>query len=153
MTPLPPSQQIPAIHELLLEVLASAQDRDLDASYGVALFQRPGPHGMPVFGIVTSSGESTVLTHRMLRALREQRVFISGRVGACIQEGLPGSSPRAVPALLLDEPAVRITVTCVIGSSPDDVDRTASLSTSFVASELHAPLIVACLDRPDGWPA
>jgi hypothetical protein len=153
MTPLPPSQHAPAVHELLLEVLASAQDRDLDASYGVALFQRPGPYGMPVFGVVTSSGESTVLTHRMLRALQEQRVFVSGRVGAWIQEGLPGAVARAVPSLLLDEPALRLTVRCVIGSSPDDVGRTASLSASFVASELHAPLIVLCPRRPDGWPA
>jgi len=152
MTPEPIPQDLVAVHDLLRETVAAAQDKGAPFQYGIAIFPRAGRFGAPVFGIATSGGESTVLTYRMLQSLIELPVYISGRVPATIREGLTYGPPRVIPAALLDQPVLRIGFTLCIGSTRDDLDRTQPLESSVFAGDLTAPIILLTDACPDGWP-
>jgi hypothetical protein len=50
-----------AVHDLLTETIAIAQDNGVGFGYGMAFFPRTGRFDAPVFGVVTRGGESTTL--------------------------------------------------------------------------------------------
>ncbi len=141
-----------AVHDLLTETLAVAEDSGHGFSHGLALFPRIGRFDAPVFGVVTRGGESTTLTYRLLQSLAEIPVFISGRVPATIRDGMAFGPPRATPAALMDQPVLHIMLTTCIGSTREDMDRTMSLESTVFAGDLKAPIILLTEGRPDGWP-
>ena len=141
-----------AVHDLLTETLAIAQDSGGSFGYGVALFPRTGRFEAPVFGMVTRGGESTTLTYRMLQALREHEVFVSGRVAASVRDGMASRPPRTPPPALLDQPILHISLTISIGATPDDDDRTMPLESTIFAGDLKAPIVLLMEQRPEGWP-
>ncbi|MBS1241322.1 MAG: hypothetical protein H6R40_749 [Gemmatimonadetes bacterium] len=148
----PTRADVLAVHDLLMETLAAANDAGADFGYGVALFPRPGRFDALVFGVVTRGGESTTLTYRMLQELMEQRVWVSGRVLATLRDAKAFGPPRATPTGLLDQPVLHLTFTCAIGPHPDDADRTMPFESTIFAGELKAPVLLLLRRRPAGWP-
>jgi hypothetical protein len=141
-----------AVHDLLMEALAVSQDNGGGCKYGVAVFPRTGRFDAPVFGIVTRGGESTTLTYRLLRNLMDQAVLISGRVSATLRDGMSFSPARTPPPALLDQPVLHLAIRCMIGTTPDDLERTMPLESTVFAGDLKAPLILLMEARPEGWP-
>jgi hypothetical protein len=141
-----------AVHDLLTEALAISHDSGEDFQYGVALFPRLGRFDAPVFGLVTRGGESTTLTYRMLQALGEQQVHVSGRVAAWVRDGMAFGPPRTPPPALLDQPVLHVSITCTIGTTPDDHDRTMPLESTIFSGDLRAPIVLLMSHRPEGWP-
>jgi hypothetical protein len=141
-----------AVHDLLMETLAIAEDRGQGFGYGIALFPRTGRFEAPVFGVVTRGGESTTLTYRMLQAVQGQSLHISGRVPATIRDGMAFGPPRVAPPALLDQPVLHLSLTCSIGMTPDDQERTMPLESTVFAGDLKAPIILLLGERPAGWP-
>jgi hypothetical protein len=141
-----------AAQDLLRDSLVLANDEVRAFGYGFALYPRPGRFDAPVFGLLTSGGESTTLTYRLLQALGPVPVYLSGRVPAIIREGMTLSPNRGVPAVLLDQPVLRIGFTLTIGPTRDDLDRTMPLESMVFAGDLRAPLVLLTEERPEGWP-
>jgi hypothetical protein len=148
----PMPQGLLAVHDLIREALCTASAGGHDFAYGIALFPRFGRYDARVFGVATSSGESTTLTYRLLRALCGLPVCISGRVQAVIREGLADGVPRSIPAVMLDQPVLRLGLTCMIGLSCDDADRTMPLESLVFAGDLTAPIVLLMDLVPEGWP-
>ncbi|MGH7559417.1 MAG: hypothetical protein ACRENB_00195 [Gemmatimonadales bacterium] len=146
-----PKNLVP-VHELLTETLDTANDSGECFGYGVALFARTGRFDAPVFGVVTRGGESTTLTYRMLQALVDQPVFISGRVASAVRDGMSFGPPRVPPPALLDQPILHLTFTMLVGASRDDLDRTHPLESTIFAGDLKAPIVLLLEKRPAGWP-
>jgi membrane-associated phospholipid phosphatase len=140
------------VHDLLTESLATAGDGHGTLEYGFAFFPRLGRFDAPVFGVVTRGGESTTLTYRMLQALAEQPLWISGRVLASVREAHAFRLARVAPTGLADQPVLHLVLTTWIGPTPDDRDRTAPLETTLYAGDLDAPLLFLTPSRPQGWP-
>lgn len=141
-----------AVHDLLTETLAIAQDSGHGFNYGLAFFPRNGRFEAPVFGVVTRGGESTTLTYRMLHALVGQTVHISGRVPATVRDGMSFGPGRTPPPALFDQPVLHVSLTCSIGMTPDDHERTMPLESTVFAGDLRAPIILLMDQRPTGWP-
>lgn len=141
-----------AVHDLLTETLAIAQDNGHPFDYGFAFFPRTGRFEAPVFGVVTRGGESTTLTYRMLHVLLGQRVYISGRVPATVRDGMSFGPKRIPPPALLDQPVLHVSLTCSIGMTMDDDERTMPLESTVFAGDLSAPIIFLLEQRPAGWP-
>jgi hypothetical protein len=141
-----------AVHDLLTEALAVSQDSGGTCKYGVAIFPRTGRFDAPVFGVVTRGGESTTLTYRLLRNLMDQSVLISGRVTATLRDGMSFSPSRTPPPALLDQPVLHLSIRCIIGTTPDDQERTMPLESTVFAGDLKAPLVLLMEGRPEGWP-
>jgi hypothetical protein len=97
---------------------------------------------------VTRGGESTTLTYRMLQNLREQTVYVSGRVTAWLRDGMAFGPPRTPPPALLDQPVLHVSLTCSIGMTPDDHDRTMPLETTIFSGDLRAPIVLLMEQRP-----
>jgi len=148
----PMPQGLLAVHDLIREALGTASAGGHDFAYGIALFPRTGRYDARVFGVATSAGESTALTYRLLQALFGLPVYVSGRVPAQIREGLADSVPRNIPAVMLDQPVLRIGLTCTIGISCDDADRTMPLESLVFAGDLTAPIVLLMDLVPEGWP-
>ncbi len=148
----PIPKNLVAVHDLLTEALAVSEDSGGDCKYGVAIFPRAGRFDAPVFGVVTRGGESTTLTYRLLRSLMERTVLISGRVTATLSDGMTFSTGRTAPAALLDQPVLHLSIRCIIGTTPENHDRTTPLDSTLFAGELRAPLVLLMGSRPDGWP-
>jgi hypothetical protein len=141
-----------AVHDLLTEALTIAEDSGGGWQYGLALFPRTGRFEAPVFGVVTRGGESTTLTYRLLRNLMDHNVLISGRVRATLSDGMSFSTARKPPPALLDQPVLHLSIRCVIGTTPDDHDRTMALESTVFAGDMKAPLVLLLEARPEGWP-
>ena len=141
-----------AVHDLLTEALAIAQDSGGCFRYGIALFPRTGRFEAPVFGLVTRGGESTTLTYRLLQNLMDQPVHISGRVLAAVRDGMALTPSRTPPPALLDQPVLHLSIRCAIGTTLDDCDRTMPLESTVFAGDLHAPILLLMEQRPEGWP-
>ena len=149
----PIPQNLIAVHDLLTETLTLANEEATRFGWGVAVFPRTGRFDAPVFGVVTCGGESTTLTYRLLQTLMELPVFVSGRVPATIRDGMAfGPRRSSPPPALLDQPVLHIMLTCCIGLSREDLDRTMPLESTVFAGDLKAPLILLTESRPDGWP-
>jgi hypothetical protein len=148
----PIPRNLVAVHDLLTEALAISQDSGGSSQYGLALFPRAGRFEAPVFGVVTRGGESTTLTYRLLRNLMGQTVLISGRVPASLSDGMSFSTSRTPLPALLDQPVLHLTIRCVIGTTPDDHDRTMPLESTVFAGDMKAPLVLLMDTRPEGWP-
>ena len=148
----PAPQPLLAVHDLLRETLAAANDSDSPLGYGLALYPRSGRFDAPVFGVLTSGGESTILTYRLLQALIDLPVYISGRVAASVRDGITYSPPRMLPSVLLDQPVLRVGFTCDIGATRNDLERTMPLESTIFAGDLTAPIILLTETRPVGWP-
>lgn len=141
-----------AVHDLLTEALAVANDSGGGFGYGVALFPRLGRFDAPVFGLVTRGGESTTLTYRMLQGLNGQQVHLSGRVAAWVRDGMAFGPPRTPPPALLDQPVLHVSLTCSIGTTPEDHERTMPLESTIFSGDLRAPIVLLMEQRPEGWP-
>lgn len=141
-----------AVHDLLTETLATANDAGGGFEWAVALFPRPGRFEALVFGVVTRGGESTTLTYRMLESLAEQPVWVSGRVCASLRDAKTLGPPRATPTGLLDQPVLHLMLTCWMGLVPDDTERTQPFESTLFAGELRAPVVLLLKRRPEGWP-
>lgn len=150
MEPIPTN--VAPVHDLLAEALAASEDAGGPFHYGLALFPRRGRFDAPVFGVVTRGGESTTLTYRMLRALTEEPVWISGRVVGMIREPQVFGARRAAPTGLLDQPVLHLILSCWAGPDPADMERTAGLESTLYAGDLGAPLLLFTRERPAGWP-
>lgn len=148
----PTRSNLVAVHDLLTETLAAANDAGGDYGYGLALFPRPGRFDALVFGVVTRGGESTTLTYRLLQSLMDQTVWVSGRVGATIRDAKSFGPPRATPTGLLDQPVLHLMFTLYAGPSADDTERTMPLESTVFAGELRAPILLLLRHRPVGWP-
>ena len=148
----PIPRNLVAVHDLLTETIAIAQDNGHCHGYGFAFFPRTGRFDAPVFGVVTRGGESTTLTYRMLHALQGATVHISGRVPAVVRDGMAFGPTRVPPAALLDQPVLHVSLTCSIGMTPDDHERTMPLESTVFAGDLRAPIILLMEQRPNGWP-
>jgi hypothetical protein len=149
----PIPQNLVAVHDLLSETYAQANAGSERFHWGVAVFPRTGRFDAPVFGVVTCGGESTTLTYRLLHSLMEQPVFVSGRVPATIRDGMAFGPRRSCPPpALMDQPVLHILLTCCIGSSRDDLDRTMPLEATVFAGDLKAPIVLLTENRPEGWP-
>lgn len=141
-----------AMHDLLTETLAAANDAGGEFTYGLALFPRPGRFEALVFGVVTRGGESTTLTYRLLEALAEQHVWISGRVIGALRDAKAFGPPRAIPTGLLDQPVLHLMFTCWMGPERDDTERTTPFETTLFAGDLRAPIVLLLKEKPTGWP-
>lgn len=141
-----------AVHDLLTETLAIAQDNGHTFNYGFAFFPRTGRFEAPVFGVITRGGESTTLTYRMLQTLLGQMVHVSGRVPATVRDGVSFGAGQTPPPALLDQPVLHVSLTCSIGLTPDDYDRTMPLESTVFAGDMRAPIILLTDQRPAGWP-
>jgi hypothetical protein len=141
-----------AVHDLLVEMLAAAQDTGPGPNYGIALFPRAGRFDAPVFGVVTRGGESTTLTYRMLQSLGENPVLISGRIFATIRDGMAFGPQRTPPQALLDQPVLHIAFTCWTGGTAEESERTMPLESTIFAGDLRAPIVLLMDSRPEGWP-
>jgi len=141
-----------AVQDLLSEALATVEDSDTPCGYGIALFPRKGRFDAPVFGVLTRGGESTTLTYRMLRALMDHQVLVSGRVLGILADGGSVSPTRVPPPALLDQPVLHITLRCFIGVGAGDLNRTMPLDSTVFAGELEAPIVLVMEKRPEGWP-
>jgi hypothetical protein len=141
-----------AVHDLLTETIAIAQDSFGDFKYGVAIFPRTGRFDAPVFGVVTRGGESTTLTYRMLQDLRDHEVFLSGRVAAVVRDGMAFGPTRTPPQALLDQPVLHVSLTISIGATPEERERTMPLESTIFAGDLKAPIVLLMEQRPEGWP-
>jgi len=149
----PIPQNLIAVHDLLTETMSLANEPANRFPWGVAVFPRTGRFDAPVFGVVTCGGESTTLTYRLLQSLMELPVYVSGRVPATIRDGMAfGPRRSAPPPALLDQPVLHIMLTCCIGSTTDDLDRTMPLESTVFAGDLKAPIILVTESKPDGWP-
>lgn len=150
----PIPQNIVAVHDLLAETMVYANEREPRYNWGVAIFPRTGRFDAPVFGVVTCGGESTTLTYRMLQALMEIPVAVSGRVPAIIRDGMAFGPRRSVPPpALLDQPVLHLMLTCRIGTTVEDVDRTMALESTVFAGDLRAPIVLLTdAGVPEGWP-
>lgn len=149
----PIPQNLVAVHDLLSETATAANEPSARYQWGVAIFPRTGRFDAPVFGVVTCGGESTTLTYRLLQSLMELPVYVSGRVPATIRDGMAfGPRRSAPPPALMDQPVLHIMLTCCIGSSTDDLDRTMPLESTVFAGDLKSPIILLTEGRPDGWP-
>lgn len=149
----PIPQNLVAVHDLLTETYAIANERGNRFSWGVAIFPRTGRFDAPVFGVVTCGGESTTLTYRLLQSLMDLPVYVSGRVPATIRDGMAfGPRRSSPPPALMDQPVLHIMLTCCIGATTDDLDRTMPLESTVFAGDLKAPIILATEGRPEGWP-
>lgn len=148
----PTRANVLAVHDFLTETVVAANDAGGRFNYAVALFPRPGRFDALVFGIVTRGGESTTLTYRLLQALMEQTVWISGRVAATIRDAKAFGPPRATPTGLLDQPVLHLTFTCSLGPQPEDTERTMPFESTVFAGELRAPILLLLERRPAGWP-
>lgn len=149
----PIPQNLVAVHDLLTEMLGIANEHSSRFTWGVAIFPRTGRFDAPVFGVVTCGGESTTLTYRLLQSLMELPVYVSGRVAATIRDGMAFGPRRSVPPpALMDQPVLHIMLTCCIGATRDDLDRTMPLESTVFAGDLKAPLILLAEGRPEGWP-
>jgi len=149
----PIPQNLVAVHDLLTETIALANDNGGSFTWGVAIFPRTGRFDAPVFGVVTCGGESTTLTYRLLQALMEIPVYVSGRIPASIRDGMAfGPRRSAPPPALLDQPVLHVMVTCCIGSSRADLDRTMPLECTVFAGDLSAPIVLLAEGKPEGWP-
>lgn len=148
----PIPQNLVAVHDLLTEVIDSANTAGGNFGYGVALFQRAGRFATPVFGVVTRGGESTTLTYRLLQTLAAETVYVSGRIAAGVRHGTGSTSVRTPPPALLDQPVLLLSLTLTIGSAPDGLERTMPLESTVFAGELTAPIILLLGRRPAGWP-
>jgi hypothetical protein len=140
------------VHDLLTEALAISQDSGGSSQYGIALFPRTGRFDAPVFGVMTRGGESTTLTYRLLRSLVDHSVLISGRVSATLRDGMSFSASPTPPPALLDQPVLHLSIRCVIGTTPDDPERTMPLESTVFAGDMKAPLVLLLESKPDGWP-
>lgn len=152
MTRDPGSRNLIAVHDLLLESFGTANDAGRSLAWGLALYPRLGRFEAPVFGVLTCGGESTTLTYRLLHTLSERPVYVSGYVPARIQDAMAAGPPRPVPTALLDQPVLHLSLTCMIGSRPEDHDRTQPLESTMFAGDLRAPIVLLTKHRPDGWP-
>ena len=141
-----------AVHDLLTETLAAANDAGGEFNYGVALFPRPGRFDALVFGVVTRGGESTTLTYRLLESLAEQHVWVSGRVIGALRDAKSFGPPRAAPTGLLDQPVLHLMITCWMGPDRDATDRTTPFESTLFAGDLRAPILLLLKERPTGWP-
>ncbi|NOT09636.1 MAG: hypothetical protein HOP28_15700 [Gemmatimonadales bacterium] len=141
-----------AVHDLLTEAVAVAEDTGSSLSYGIALFPRAGRFEAPVFGVVTRGGESTTLTYRMLQNLRGHPVSVSGRVAAWVRDGTALGPSRTPPVALLDQPVLHLSLLCSIGTTTEDHDRTMPLESTIFAGDLKAPILLLMEERPSGWP-
>jgi hypothetical protein len=142
-----------AVHDLLAEAFALSNEHGPRFAWGVAIFPRTGRFDAPVFGVVTCGGESTTLTYRLLQSLMELPVYVSGRVPATIRDGMAFGPRRSCPPpALLDQPVLHILLTCCIGMTRDDVDRTMPLESTVFAGDLKSPIVLLTEGRPDGWP-
>jgi len=148
----PASQGLAAAQDLLRESLEVTTEDGVDFGYGLALYPRPGRFEAPVFGVLTTGGESTTLTYRMLLSLGQHPVYLSGRVPATIREGMALGAGRSVPEVLLDQPVLRVGLTLSIGATRDDPDRTQPLNSTVFAGDLWAPIVMLTDVRPEGWP-
>ncbi len=148
----PIPKNLVAVHDLLTEALAVAQDSGAGLSYGVALFPRTGRFDAPVFGLVTRGGESTTLTYRLLQNLLDMPVHISGRVVASVRDGMALTPSRTPPPALLDQPVLHLSIRLAIGPTFDDCDRTMPLESTVFAGDLLAPILLLMERRPEGWP-
>jgi hypothetical protein len=149
----PIPQNLIAVHDLLTETMTLANESSSRFNWGLAVFPRTGRFDAPVFGVVTCGGESTTLTYRLLQSLMELPVYVSGRVPATIRDGMAfGPRRSAPPPALMDQPVLHIMLTCCIGSTTDDLDRTMPLESTVFAGDLKAPIILLTEGRPDGWP-
>jgi hypothetical protein len=149
----PTNANLLAVHDLLTETLATANDAGGGFGYGVAFFSRPGRFDALIFGVVTRGGESTILTHRLLRSLAAAPpVWVSGRVMATLRDAKAFGPPRALPTGLLDQPVLHLVFTCRMGPAPDDHDRTMPFECTLFAGELRAPVLLLLRDRPPDWP-
>ncbi|MGQ0702180.1 MAG: hypothetical protein ACT4PM_03490 [Gemmatimonadales bacterium] len=141
-----------AVHDLLTEALGQAEDSDTPCGYGIAIYPRLGRFDAPVFGVLTRGGESTTLTHRMLRSLMDHQVLISGQVPGQISDGTALTPSRVPPPPLLDQAVLHLTFRCFIGVGEGPV-RTMPLDATVFAGELEAPIILVMERKPLGWPA
>ena len=141
-----------AVHDLLTETLAIAQDNGHTFNYGFAFFPRTGRFEAPVFGVITRGGESTTLTYRMLQTLLGQMVHVSGRVPATVRDGVSFGGGQPPPPALLAQPVLHVSLTCSIGMTQDDHDRTMPLESTVFAGDMRAPIILLTDQRPAGWP-
>jgi hypothetical protein len=141
-----------AVHDLLMETLAAANELGGGFGYGVALFPRQGRFGALVFGVVTRGGESTSLTYGMLAGLAERPVWVSGRVAAVLRDAKTFGPPRGTPTGLLDQPLLHLMFSCWIGPDPDDMERTTPFETTLFPADLKAPIVLLMKERPSGWP-
>jgi hypothetical protein len=149
----PIPQNLVAVHDLLMETIAIANDNGGNFSWGVAVFPRTGRFDAPVFGVVTCGGESTTLTYRLLQTLMEVPVYVSGRVPATIRDGMAFGPRRSTPPpALLDQPVLHVMLTCAIGATRDDLDRTMPIESTVFAGDLNAPIVLLTENRPDAWP-
>lgn len=148
----PRNANVLAVHDLLTETLAAANDAGGQYNYGVALFPRPGRFEALVFGVVTRGGESTTLTYRLLEALAEQQVWVSGRVIAALRDAKSFGPPRATPTGLLDQPVLHLMLTCWMGPDRGDTERTTPFETTLFAGDLRAPILLLLKERPAAWP-
>jgi len=148
----PIPKNLVAVHDLLTEALAIAEDSGAGSKYGVAVFPRLGRFEAPVFGVVTRGGESTTLTYRMLRSLMDRTVLVSGRIVATLSDGMSFSASRTAPPALLDQPVLHLSIRCQIGTTPDNAERTTPLDSTLFAGDLSAPLVLLMDARPEGWP-
>jgi hypothetical protein len=141
-----------AVHDLLMETLAAANDTGREWRYGVALFPRSGRLDAPVFGVVTRGGESTTLTYRMLESLSEHPLHMSGRVLAIVRDGMACGPQRPAPAALLDQPVLHLGFTCWTGATLDENERTMPIDSTVFAGDLRAPIVLLLEAKPEGWP-
>lgn len=121
--------------------------RTSDMQWGFAIVDGTDVRGGPCFLLVTITGESVVLTHRMLRALSRRVVLIAGEVVAMLE-----ATESAGDA---DEPVQRLQLLLLVGVHRPTPADYCSVSAVVGPKDLvpYAPWVFLVDSRPDGWPA
>ena len=70
-----------------------------------------------------------------------------------VRDGMAfGAGAGCRPPALLDQPVLHVSLTCSIGMTPDDHERTMPLESTVFSGDLRAPIILLMEQRPEGWP-
>ncbi|HXE57069.1 MAG TPA: hypothetical protein VNK43_03650 [Gemmatimonadales bacterium] len=138
------------IHEAITHALEMQPEDTYRATYGFALYPREFDNRL-VFGIVTSSAESMVLTRRLLQAFESRMAWIYGRVPAAIE---PVGNELEGEDSTLDQPVEELRITTYIGPTQGKRRGAIGLPSFLAPSAMTGPLVILVRgQRPEGWPA
>ncbi len=136
------------IHEAIIHALEVQPEDSYRATYGFALYPRE-LNGHVAFGIVTSSGESMMLTGRLLQAFESRMAWIYGRVPAAIE----AANSLEDASVALNGPVDELRITTYIGPTQGKRRGAIGLPSFLAPTAMTGPLVILVRgQRPDGWP-
>lgn len=131
------------VRDRLTQLIAAASGEDHRFAYGFLLHRRDDDQGTG-FGIITSGGESLLVTGAMLASLEQELCWAYGAVPVRLRAGAGAGADRPVRELVV--------------LVPDGIRQDAELRGycpahgRIPAAHLPEPLVLLTASRPAGWP-